>query len=144
MLREELREALRDASACRGDLDSKAADSQSSRASTSLAIVAAGRPQLRPQRAVQDLAREMVLWSDSTRQPKSPEVNEYPMAWPHQPLLSRERNTERSQSIRTERGRAFISRDEQVHPGDLREIVTETLCECKCAPIKSLTNNVIR
>src|ERR1700722_847483 len=113
MLREELREALQDASACRKDLDSKTTDSQ---ASTSLTIIAAGQPRLRPQRAVQDLAKEMVLWSGSTRQARSPEVDEHPMAWPHQPLLSRQRNTERSQSIRTERGRPFISQDEQVHP----------------------------
>ena len=143
MLREGLREALQDASACRRDLDSKATDSQASRASTSLTIITTGRPQLRPQRAVQDLAREMVLWSDSTKQARSPEVNEQPMAWPHQPLLSRQRDTERSQTIKTERGRASISRDEQVHPKGLREIVNETSRECKCAPIKILTNNVL-
>jgi len=117
-LREELREALQDASACRRDLDSKATDSRASRTSTSLTIITADRPVLRPQRAVQNLAREMVLWSDSTRQATSSEANEHSTAWPHQPLLSGERNTERSHTIRTEPPRQRPARYQSVEDED--------------------------
>ena len=62
---EELRKALHDASTSRKDLDSKLTSSPTPGQPTSLVLITERRHTLRPQRAIQDLAKELVLWSDA-------------------------------------------------------------------------------
>ena len=65
ILREELSKALQDASACQEDLDDKVLGPMAAKSSTALTVLSPHRPILRPQRAVKDLAHEIVLWKDS-------------------------------------------------------------------------------
>jgi hypothetical protein len=70
VLREEVASAFRNASACSEDLDKEVKVSSNSVPSTSMALVVPQHPVLRPQRAVKNLALEMVLWGNETESTK--------------------------------------------------------------------------
>jgi hypothetical protein len=74
---EELRKALHDASISRKDLDSKITSSPTPGQSTSLVLVTERRHILRPQRAIQDLAKELVLWSNANESIRSAKGEEH-------------------------------------------------------------------
>ena len=74
---EELRKALHDASISRKDLDSKVTSSPTPGQSTSLVLVTEHRHILKPQRAIQDLAKELVLWSNANESIRSAKGEEH-------------------------------------------------------------------
>jgi hypothetical protein len=74
---EELRKALHDASISRKDLDSKVTSSPTPGQSTSLVLVAERHHILRPQHAIQDLAKELVLWSNANESIRSAKGEEH-------------------------------------------------------------------
>ena len=74
---EELRKALHDASTSRKDLDSKVTSSPTPDQTASLVLVTERRHVLRPQRAIQDLATELVLWSNANEPIRSAKGEEH-------------------------------------------------------------------
>ena len=125
MLRKELREALHDASACRKDLDSKVIDSPTPTRSTSLVLVKEGRHTLRPQRAVQDLARELVLWSDSTEKSRSPEPEGLAKTLPYHPRTTHSGRSNQGRTMQTEPVADIFSSDAPPSRGITREHLYE-------------------
>jgi hypothetical protein len=78
ILREEVSNAFRNATACSEDLYKEVNVSSSSMPPTSMALVAPQHRVLRPQRAVKNLALEMVLWRNETEPTKVQSTADYP------------------------------------------------------------------
>ena len=74
---EELRKALHDASISHKDLDNKVTSSPTPGQSSSLVLVTECRHILKPQRAIQDLAKELVLWSNANEPIRSAKGEEH-------------------------------------------------------------------
>src|SRR5271170_4697451 len=77
ILREEVNNAFRNATACSEDLDKEVKISSSSMPPTSMALVAPQHRVLRPQRAVKNLALEMVLWRNEPESTKIQSTADY-------------------------------------------------------------------
>jgi hypothetical protein len=77
VLREEVNNAFRNATAYSEDLDKEVNVSSSSMPPTSMALVAPQHRVLRPQRAVKNLALEMVLWRNETESTKIQSTADY-------------------------------------------------------------------